>query len=271
VHFLQSPRRRRRLTLATIALAIAAPLIYLGVHYSTPGSPGNATGPAVSDDDSFYREPKNVPFTADKRRAIRKVLARFIATAVARRRVADSWELAGPGLRQDVSYKEWSRGEIPVVPYPAAKHGQGAWDLVNYSYRNKVGLEVLLFPKPGSGYSIATVDTDLVRGRDGRWRVDYWMITKFHGPGETAPADSASAFGEGAPNVHKLPGKAKKARAAPQPAEADASDVSSTRLDKKWVVVPLALLSLVIVIPVGIGIAVWIRNRRAAAAYQRPR
>jgi hypothetical protein len=270
VRFLESPRRRRRLTLATIAVAIA-PLIYLGVHYSTPGSPENATGPAIGD-DSLYREPKHVPFTTDKRRAIRKVLARFISTAVARRHVADSWELAGPGLRQDVSYKEWSRGEIPVVPYPAAKHGRGAWDLVNYSYPNKVGLEVLLFPKRGSGYSLATVDTDLVRGRDGRWRVDYWMITKFHGPGETAPADSASAFGEGAPNVHKLPGKA-NARSEQQAAEADASapDVSSTRLDKKWVVVPLALLSLVIVLPLGIGIAVWIRNRRAAAAYQRSR
>ncbi len=272
MRFLQSPRRRRRLTLATIALALAAPLIYLGVHYSTPGSPQNANGPVVTD-DSFYRQPKHVPFTAENRRAVRKVLARFIATAVARKRVAASWQLAGPGLRQDVSYAEWRKGEIPVVPYPAAKHGQGAWDVVNYSYRNKVGLEVLLFPKPGSGYSVATVDTDLVRGRDGRWRVDYWMITKFHGPGETAPADSASAFGEGAPNVHKLPGKKEKQRAAGQDAETTAGDrdVAPARLDKKWVVVPIALLSLIIVVPLCIGAFVWARNRRAAAAYHRSR
>ena len=104
-------------------------------------------------------------------------------------------------------------GEIPIVPYPAAKHGQGSWDLVNYSYRNKVGLEVLLFPKAGSGYSVATAQTEVVRGRDDRWRVDYWMITKFHGPGATAPADSASALGEGPPNVHKLPGKKKRGTA----------------------------------------------------------
>jgi hypothetical protein len=36
------------------------------------------------------------------------------------------------------------------------------------------------------------------------------MINKFHGPGSTAPADSASALGEGPPNVHKLPGKKKR-------------------------------------------------------------
>jgi hypothetical protein len=102
------------------------------------------------------------------------VLVRFIATAVARKRVADSWELAGPGLRQDVSYQEWRKGEIPVVPYPAAEHGQGAWDVVNYSYRNKVGLEVLLFPKPRFR----------LLGRDGR-----------HRPRPSATAAGASTTG----------------------------------------------------------------------------
>jgi hypothetical protein len=53
---------------------------------------------------------------------------------------------------------------------------------------------------------MATVDTTLVRRHDGRWLVNYWMLTKFHGPGSTAPADSASALSEGAPNVHRLPG-----------------------------------------------------------------
>ena len=98
-------------------------------------------------------------------------------------------------------------GRIPVVPYPVSRHGQGAWSLVQYSYRDEVGLEALLFPLRCSGYSVATVDATVVRGADRRWRVDYWMITKFHGPGSTAPADSASALSEGPPNVHELPGK----------------------------------------------------------------
>jgi hypothetical protein len=257
-----------------VLAVVAAPLAYLAVHFSTPGSQQNANGPNLAE-NSIYRKQRTVPFAAQDRRAVRQVLAQFIATAVARRHVADSWELAGPSLRQDVSYKQWRRGDIPIVPYPAATHGRGSWDAVHFSYRNEVGLEVLLFPKPGSGYSIATVDTNLVKGHDGRWRVDYWMITKLHGPGATAPADSASAFSEGAPNVHKLPGKKNGAKARPsrERVEADAVPAANppTQLDRKWIVVPLGLLSLVIVVPLGIGTFVWIRNRRAAAAYRRAR
>ena len=205
---LASPRRRRRLAFTVGVLAAAVPLVFLAVDFSTPGSPGNANGPNVGE-AALYRTPKHVPFTADERRAVKKVLARFIGTAVARHNVADSWVLAGPALRSGITRRQWARGEIPVVPYPVAKRGQGAWSVVQYSYRNEVGLEALLFPRRCSGYSVATVDTALVR-RAGTWKVNYWMLTKFHGPGSTAPADSASALSEGAPNVHRLPGKSKR-------------------------------------------------------------
>jgi hypothetical protein len=273
MRLLESPRRRRRLTIATIAVVIAIPAIYLAAHFTTSGSPQNANGPYLSD--SFYRQPKHVPFTAAKRRAVRTVLAKFIDTAVARRNVGDSWDLAGPTLRRGVTYQEWQNGQIPVVPYPAAQHGQGSWNLVNYSYRNRVGLELLLFPRSGSGYSVATAETDVVRGQDGRWRVDYWMLTKFHGPGATAAADSASAQGEGAPNVHKLPGKKNRAAAKASRRAAEARPAARrgdvARLDKTWILVPVALLSLVVLVPLGVGVGGWIRNRRAAAAYNRTR
>jgi hypothetical protein len=193
------------LLFGAVVAVVAAPVAYLGVHFSSPGSAGNANGPYVQD--SFYRKPKHVPFTSEERRAVRATLRDFIRTAVARRNVVESWELAGPSLRAGLSRRKWATGAIPVQPYPVANHGQGAWSTVQYSYRNKVGLEVLLFPRAGSGYSVATVSADVVRGHDGRWRIDNWMLTKFHGPGATAPADSASALSEGPPNVHTLPGK----------------------------------------------------------------
>jgi len=203
---LASPRRRRRFAFSAGTLVVAAPLIFLAFHFSSSGSAGNANGPSV-DESSFYRHPRHVRFTAPERAAVHRLLRRFVTTAVARRHVAASWPLAGPSLRKGITAKQWASGDIPVVPYPVSPHGQGAWSAVQYSYRDEVGLEVLLFPRRCSGWSIATVDATVVRGRDRRWRVNYWMITKFHGPGTTAPADSPSALGEGPGNVHRLPGK----------------------------------------------------------------
>ena len=247
-----------------VAVVLAIPLIYLGVHFSSPASKGEATGPAVRD--TGYAEPKQVPFTAAKKRQVRKALAQFIGTAVARKDVGSSWDIAGPSLRAGMTRQEWSSGDIPVTPYPAARHGQGAWDVVNYSYPRKVGLEVLVFPKPGSGYSVATAEVDVVKGRDERWRVDYWMITKFHGPGSAAPADSPSALSEGPPNVHKLPGN----KAARRAAAAD-SATNGLRVGALWLAVPLAVLALIVVVPISIGLAVWVSNRRAAAEWYRPK
>src|SRR5919109_764711 len=93
--FLDSYRRRRRLKIAAVVVAVAVPSIFFGVHYSTPGSAENANGPYVNNDE-YYRQPKHVPFRAADRHAARKVLARFVSTAVARCDVGQSWDLAGP-------------------------------------------------------------------------------------------------------------------------------------------------------------------------------
>jgi len=258
----ESPRRRRRLKFAAVAVGLAVPLIVLGVHFSNPGSQEAANGPTVNE--PLLNEPKQVPFTAEKKRAVRKVLAQFISTAVARKDVGSSWDISGPSLRSGMTRQEWKTGDIPVTPYPASRHGQGSWDVVHYSYPRKVGLEVLVFPKPRSGYSVATAEVDVVQGRDDRWRVDYWMITKFHGPGAAAAADSTSALSEGPPKVHKLPGN----KAARKDAAVEAAD-SNTGIAAIWLAVPIGLLALIVVVPISIGVAMWIRNRRAAAAYYR--
>ena len=265
---LRTRRSRRRLTIAAATLLVAAPLAYVAIHYSTSGSPENANGPYASD--AFYRQPKHVQFTAAKRRAVSAVLAKFISGAVSKHDLAGTWNLAGPDLRQGITREDWVRGRIPIVPFAASKRGQGKWSLVNYSYPNKVGLELLMFPERRSG-QLATVETDVVRGRDGRWRVNYWMITKLHGPGSAAAADSASAMSEGPPNVHKLPGKKKAAQreavgeAAPDPTG------GVEHLGATWLLVPGAIVALALLALIGLGVNAWLRNRREAAAYSRAR
>jgi hypothetical protein len=250
-----SPRMRRRILIWTVVLAPIAPLAYLGVHFSNPGDPGAATGPVVAGPG--YEQPKPAPFTRDNQRAVRHVLKDFISTAVVRHDVSRAWDLAGPSLKEGVSRKEWNDGSIPVVPYPASSKGLGEWSYVQYSYKNTVGLEVFLFPKPGSGYSALTADVELVKGSDRHWRVDYWMPKKFHGP-------PAVAGGKAKPPANKPAPK----RSAPT-RSATEETVEPPRASRLWWLLPIGLLSLIVVAPISIALGVWYRNRRAAREYLR--
>jgi hypothetical protein len=102
------------------------------------------------------------------------------------------------------------------------------------------------------------------------------MIKKFHGPAATAPADSASALGEGPPNVHKLPGAKKKAHAqriaaakAARKRAAPEAPLGPKPVSRMWLILPFAILSLIILVPASLGVGMWIRNRRAEAELRR--
>jgi hypothetical protein len=159
-------------------------------------------------------------------------------------------------LKQGTTRKEWESGQMPVVPYPAAEHGLGSWSFVQYSYTNLVGLEVFVFPKPGSGYSAMTADVELLKQPDGRWLVDYWMPKRFHGP----PALAASQL--------KKVQRDKRAQAKPTRRQAaEEQPYQPPTQSRAWLALPIALLSLVIVVPLGVVLVYWIQSRRAARSY----
>jgi hypothetical protein len=244
-------------------LVVAAPLIFLGIHFSNPGDKGAATGPEVNVPG--YTQPKKARFTKAKQREVSKVLREFILTAVDRRDVGRSWDISAPSLREGFTKKQWSRGDLPVVPYPAANKGLGRWSFVQYSYSDTIGLEVFLFPKPGSGWSAMTADVELVKGHDGKWRVDYWMPKKFHGPPSLAkakPTAKAKAVKAKATPTHRAAGK--RRAAPPEPAR-----LGTPKPSRAWWIVPIALLSLIVLVPLGILLGSWYRNRRAERDYLR--
>jgi hypothetical protein len=246
-------------------LVVAAPLIFLGIHFSNPGDKGAATGPEVNEPG--YTQPKNARFTKAKQREVSKVLREFILTAVDRQDVDRSWDISAPSLREGFTKKQWSRGDLPVVPYPAANKGLGRWSFVQYSYSDTIGLEVFLFPKPGSGWSAMTADVELVKGHDGKWRVDYWMPKKFHGPpalAKTKPTAKAkaNAVKAKATPTHRAAGK--RRAAPPEPAR-----IGTPKPSRAWWIVPIALLSLIVLAPLGILLGSWYRNRRAERDYLR--
>ena len=266
MRILQSPRWRRRLTITGVLTLVAGVLIFLGVHYSNPGNPGNANGPEVAG----YTPPKHAAFTPAKKRAVRRLLRQFISTAVVRRNVGQSWDIVTGQLKQGVTRREWSRGDIPVVPFPASPRGLGTWTDVRYSYAKTLGLEVFLFPKPGSGYSAMTADVEFVKGHDGRWRIDYWLPNRFHGP----PAVTKKATKK-VQHVKKRQRQrqphAARASGATRQATAPPAQSQSARAGGAWWALPLGLLALIVVVPVAVFSVLWYRNRRAKAAYLRCR
>ncbi len=226
------------------------PLVYLGIHYSTGGKRPLANGPEVPN----YVQPKRSPFTRSEQRAVHPVLAQFIKYAVAREDPAKAWAVAGPDLRSGLTRKEWDTGAIPVVNFPAARRGLGSWSYVKYSYTNTVGLEVFVFPKPGSGYSAMTADAEVVKDHKGRWLVNYWMPERFHGPAAVSakPAKKAGAHAEKSTTQ-------RTAAAAPSTAG------QPTRATGIWLAVPIGVLSLIILAPLALLLVAWFRSRRAAA------
>ena len=190
---LHSYRWRRRIAFTAIGVGVAVPLIWLGVRYSDPGNPENANGPTVAD----YVQTKDVPFTPAQRRQVHQVLKQFIASAVVRQNVAKAWDIAGPTLKEGLTRKQWDKGNLPVIPYPALDKGWGNWSFVQYSYaegqKHTVGVEVFLFPKPKSGWSAMTADVEVFKNPKKHWLVDYWMPKRFHGP----PAVGEHDQGEG--------------------------------------------------------------------------
>jgi len=114
--------------------------------------------------------PPPAPFTQDARH----VAARFIATAVARKNLAEAWNITGDSIKGGQSYKSWLTGDIAVVPYPASKN---AGMIVKYSNKNAVELYLALAPKKGEKIKPQTFIMDLARvGAPGHkhWVVNYW-------------------------------------------------------------------------------------------------
>jgi hypothetical protein len=137
------------------------------------------TGPKPKQEPPFVPKPaqiaareKTVPFDP----AAKEVGERFIETAVERKNLEESYHLVAPALRGDFTLEQWKSGAIPVIPYPADT-SRAAPVKIDYSYRNKALLVVLLLPKHGSHMKPQTFLLGLSAfgtGKARHWLVDYW-------------------------------------------------------------------------------------------------
>jgi len=168
---LSSPRFQRRLLWiggsVLLAGGLAATIAFLW------------TGPQPKKEPPFVPKPaqiatkqQSVPFDP----AAKEVGERFIETAVERKNLEESYRLVAPALRGDFTLAQWKTGAIPVIPYPADT-SRAAPVKIDYSYKDRALLVVLLLPKHGSNMKPQTFLLGLSAfgpGKSRHWLVDYW-------------------------------------------------------------------------------------------------
>jgi len=233
---LASPRRRRRLVWgATFLLGVGA-LVFAMVNWSNTAK--REETPLRDEPAQVAPVPVKAPFAKAKREGVLETAARFVDTAVVRRRVADSWELTDPSLRSGYTRASWATEDIPVQPYPV----DGAKWRVDYSWRDVVGLEVALYPKKGTNVPAAVFDMELHaygKGKSRRWLVSSWTPAAYRGIPD-APLGAKPA----APVELKSP------------------------LDRRWLLVPFSVFLLALLIPTALGVRGWWRGRLAERRYR---
>ncbi len=127
------------------------------------------------------------------RKAINETLDTLVNHAVKRKDVAASYDVVTAELRGGMSRKAWSRGSIPVYPYPAAGTRFHDWT-IRYYNAEEIGIELLLNPHPDSELGQFVFHVYL-KPRNGRWLVDSFMPAATFTPiGEPAKVQAQADF-----------------------------------------------------------------------------
>ena len=224
-------------------------LITVGIRWPNTADPV----PAVREPGraQVYQAPKVVKLNREARSQALTTAANFVKTAVARQNVERSWPLVSASLKQGYTLSDWKRGEIPVVPYPVA---QAKWKL-DYTYANAVGLQVLVFPRRGSGERPNLFYMELKPTGDPahrHWVVDSWTPSGVANPALAAPAPSGG--GNNSLGVQSL-----------DPAVIGNGE---SRLGAAWLLLPIGLFAIVPIVLIAFGVRNWRRSRRAERAYR---
>jgi hypothetical protein len=126
--------------------------------------------------------PKTVKYDRKQMSNLHGLIRHFVNTAVAHKNLAESYGLIGPSLREDLTLKQWSRGQTTVVPYPVDAKTKIGFDKPESSYAKSVHLQVQIVT-PDRPQEVAKAGpqdffVDLIKVKvDGKWRwlVDNWV------------------------------------------------------------------------------------------------
>lgn len=210
---------------------------------------GNSPPPAGSDLTAGGAEPaqpKPRRLTASDRKEINATLDVFVNHAVKRDDVGASYAAVTPELRGGMSQAQWSRGSIPVYPYPAGGRQFHGWT-VSYANSEEVGLELLLHPRPEKQSTLGPFMFKVYLKPVG----DKWLVDSFMPAATFAPVEATKT------KVRALPDF------SPQP-QTEKSVAGSGRINPVYVYVPFGVMGLLLLALAGWGIAAKVRDRRLA-------
>lgn len=199
----------------------------------SPGGPERVEEELEPGAPQVYTPPKPIRLTTGTRRQLDATVDEFVRSAVLRRDLPRSWELASPALRLGVTRRQWLSGQLPVYPYPADPR-RTEWD-VDYADEEEVALNVTLVPRKGSreapevfGASLAPVG----RGAGRHWLVASWFPRgAISQPEPVTPGPSA-------------------AQRELMPEEREAVErASEGQIDRVWWLVPAGVLALIVLGP----------------------
>jgi hypothetical protein len=170
-----SYRRRRRLAvlsaLCVIGGGIAAAIVLLPTGKSLDRGP-TSLPPAAEARPS--PAPRQTRLSAAERHRLVASISLFVTTSVARHHPEQSWPIVHPILREGMTKRQWSTGNIPVVPYPAI-----GVDLIHLDsvVRQTALVEIVLEPKPGAHLARKTFQIELRRlpRSPHLWAVSSWV------------------------------------------------------------------------------------------------
>ena len=173
-------------------------------------------------------------------RAIRVLLRSFVPEAVGRDHPGKAWDLATSDHALDDDPRRVAAGIAAGVPVPCPQNDVTASGPITVG-PNAVTFDLMLQPRAGSDVGVEVYTTE-VRRIDGRWLVDSMAASaQFAGPGGPATITAQPDF---APHVQGI--------------------AHHDNLSGKWVLVPIAVISLpLIVAPLGM-LLLWRRGRATA-------
>lgn len=169
---LSSPRAQRRFLWISGAVLMIGLIVFLAA-FAWRGSSGIH---AKISNTPAQQAPKLVKAKPDPKAYT--VARKFMETAVLRKHLSAAYNLAGPDIKGGMTLKQWDKGNISVMGYPAGNVKTAGFTVVS-SYKKQMMLLVDLVARPGTDVRPhLPFWLGLVRAHNkpnGHWLVNYWL------------------------------------------------------------------------------------------------